>query len=136
MLHYLHMAKGNFREYLKADVVRIKKYFYVLRPVLACLWIERHNTMPPTEFDRLYQDADLSPSLNKEIDQLLQRKMAGQEMDLEPRIEIINSFLEELLDHFSAIANDLESSDSDFERLDSLFREMLKKVWSTKDNSP
>jgi len=32
------MARGNYREYLKGDVVWIKKYFYVLRPILAMNW--------------------------------------------------------------------------------------------------
>jgi predicted nucleotidyltransferase len=41
LYHYLHMARGNYREYLKGDVVWIKKYFYVLRPILAMKWIER-----------------------------------------------------------------------------------------------
>jgi predicted nucleotidyltransferase len=131
MLHYLHMAKGNFREYLKADTVRVKKYFYVLRPVLGCLWIERHNTMPPTEFDRLYLDADLSPTLKHEIDNLLQRKIAGGELDMEPRIEVINEFLEEQIEHFASIANDLESPEPDVDALDDLFREMLQTVWKT-----
>ena len=129
MHHYLHMAKGNLREYLKADTVRVKKYFYVLRPVLACLWIERHNSMPPTEFDRLYRDADLLPSLQNEIDSLLQRKMAGGELDMEPRIEVINEFLDKQIEHFSSIANDLESPKSDIEALDDLFREMLHVAW-------
>lgn len=40
LYHYLHMAKGNYREYLKGDKVKVKKYFYVLRPILACMWIE------------------------------------------------------------------------------------------------
>ena len=26
MYHYLHMARGNYREYLKGEVVRLKKY--------------------------------------------------------------------------------------------------------------
>ena len=34
--HYLHMAEGNYKEYLQRDNVRVKKYFYVLRPILAC----------------------------------------------------------------------------------------------------
>ena len=51
--HYLHMARGNFREYLQGDMVKIKKYFYVLRPVLACIWIEKYNEIPPVEFDKL-----------------------------------------------------------------------------------
>jgi len=33
--HYSHMARGNAREYLIKDKVRLKKYFYVLRPLLA-----------------------------------------------------------------------------------------------------
>lgn len=36
MYHYVSMAEGNYREYLKGDLIRAKKYFYVLRPVLAC----------------------------------------------------------------------------------------------------
>jgi len=132
MLHYFNMAKGNFKEYLKAETVRVKKYFYVLRPMLACLWIERHNTMPPTEFERLYQDADLSPSLKHEIDNLLQRKIAGGELDMESRIEVINEFLEGQIEHFASMANDLESPESDVEALDELFREMLQTVWRSK----
>lgn len=27
--HYISMAEGNYREYLKGDLVRVKKYFYV-----------------------------------------------------------------------------------------------------------
>lgn len=31
LYHYISMAEGNYREYLKGDPVRAKKYFYVLR---------------------------------------------------------------------------------------------------------
>ena len=48
MHHYPSMAEGNYREYLQRDPVRVKKYFYVLRPVLACRWIEMHGTTPPS----------------------------------------------------------------------------------------
>ncbi|MBV5340257.1 MAG: nucleotidyltransferase domain-containing protein [Deltaproteobacteria bacterium] len=129
LYHYLHMAKGNFREYLKGDLVRVKKYFYVLRPILACCWIEKYNTMPPTEFERLYSDASLSPELVVEINQLLERKKAGDELDMEPKIEIINTFLDERIEHFSASAKRTETRDKDIVLLDDLFREMLQKVW-------
>ena len=29
LFHYWHMAKTNYREYLKTEQVRIKKYFYI-----------------------------------------------------------------------------------------------------------
>ena len=131
MLHYLHMARGNFREYLKGNVVRIKKYFYVLRPVLACMWIEKHNTMPPTEFAVVYKDAGLSPSLQTEIDNLLIRKMAGNEMNMEPRIEVINAFLEQQIEHCSLFVEGMDTADVDESVLDTLFREMLVAVWGT-----
>ena len=37
--HYVSMAKKNFREHLRAEEVRYKKYLYVLRPLLAARWI-------------------------------------------------------------------------------------------------
>ena len=35
--HYSHMARGNARGYLFKGQVRLKKYFYVLRPLLALI---------------------------------------------------------------------------------------------------
>lgn len=47
LYHYLSMAKSNYREYLKGEMVRAKKYLYVLRPILACKWILDRNSSPP-----------------------------------------------------------------------------------------
>ncbi len=56
--HYLHMAQGNYRDYLQGDTVWLKKYLYVLRPVLACLWIERGYGVVPIEFHKLVERSD------------------------------------------------------------------------------
>ena len=50
LYHYLNMARNNFREYLQGHEVRIKKYFYVLRPVLAAGWIENTMSFHPWNF--------------------------------------------------------------------------------------
>jgi predicted nucleotidyltransferase len=69
------MSESNFREYLKTSLVKSKKYFYVLRPVLACLWIEKNQTPPPIEFDILLQDcSEIKGELKTEILKLLERK--------------------------------------------------------------
>lgn len=129
--HYLHMAKGNYREYLQGERVKIKKYFYVLRPLLACEWIERHDTMPPVEFDRLVDDLVPKDSqLKTMIDGLLVRKKAGDEMDYEPRIEPINVFLEERIQYYEEMAASMPPSGGDqSQRLDDLFRTVLEEVW-------
>lgn len=133
MYHYLHMAKGNYREYLQGDQVKIKKYFYVLRPILACAWIEKYGTMPPMEFDQLVYDlVPEGTDLRLAIDHLLIRKKAGDEMDVEPRINPINVFLEDRLAYYERIASELSSADGIHDQqLDNLFRSVLKEVWNT-----
>lgn len=92
--HYLHMAEGNYRQYLQGQEVWIKKYFYVLRPVLACLWIERGYGVVPTEFAKLVERVVDSSSVVQAIDELLRRKRAGEELDRGPRIPAISNFLD------------------------------------------
>ncbi len=125
MHHYLHMAQGNYREYLKGEMVRLKKYLYVLRPILACLWLEKYGTMPPTEFSRLHHDASLSITLDNAIEQLLQKKMTGEELNAAPQIPVLNQFIEQQLDHFNLVAGERPTPVVDYDVLDALFREML-----------
>lgn len=51
--HYLRMARGVYETHVASDPVRLKKVFYVLRPLLACRWIVHTGSQPPTEFERL-----------------------------------------------------------------------------------
>lgn len=129
--HYLHMARGNYREYLRGDRVKIKKYFYVLRPVLACQWIEKHNTMPPVEFDRLVEDLLPEGSgLRSAVNELLVRKRAGEELDMEPRITAINDFLEAGIAYYEEAAPAMKAAGEKQDRqLDELFRSALAEVW-------
>jgi len=102
--HYLHMARGNFREYLQGDQVKIKKYFYVLRPLLACRWIEAHGESPPLPFEDLLDDAKLTPMLEMAIRDLLLRKRSGFEFGFEPAVPVIGEFIEGEIRHFEEAA--------------------------------
>lgn len=132
MYHYLNMAKGNERDYLKGDVVRIKKYFYVLRPILACEWMERYGSIPPMEFDHLVEAILPSDSeLREVIRELLVRKRAGDELDFEPKIQVIHDYIEEKLFHLQRLTATLtHGHDVADEQLDTLFRSALQEVWS------
>lgn len=94
--HYLSMAEGNYREYLKGERVKAKKYFYVLRPILACRWILERGTPPPMLFADLVE-AQLEPELRPVVEELLRIKMDTPEIGLIPRIDVLNSFIEENL---------------------------------------
>jgi predicted nucleotidyltransferase len=101
--HYLHMARGNYREHLAGDRVRLKKYFYVLRPVLACVWLERRLGTVPVEFERLVDRVLERPALKAVIGDLLARKRAGEELDWGPRIPEISDYLDREMARLSAV---------------------------------
>lgn len=126
--HYLHMAKGNFCEYLKKDEVRIKKYFYVLRPILACMWIEQYKESPPMEFEILLNLIKKDKLIYDHIIDLLSRKRVGNELGREKRIEPLNNFIEKKLNYFEGISAEYEKQEKPKEEyLDSIFRCLLKK---------
>ena len=93
LYHYLSTAKKNYREYLKGDMVKLKKYFYVLRPLLACRWILEKQTPPPMLFSEL-ADACLNEALVPAVSDLLRLKMETPEIGLGPRIDVINDYLD------------------------------------------
>jgi predicted nucleotidyltransferase len=134
--HYLHMAEGNYREYLQGERVRLKKYFYVLRPVLACRWIDAHGTMPPTEFARLVAD-QLPASHAAVLDELLARKRAGDELSAGPRIPELNEFLDgEIARLRASLASHPRTPAPEWETLDEVFRAALAEAWTISRSSP
>ncbi|MBL0741989.1 nucleotidyltransferase domain-containing protein [Chryseolinea lacunae] len=53
MHHYLSMTRGIFNNDIQGETVRLKKYLYALRTLLASKWIAERGTMPPMAFDAL-----------------------------------------------------------------------------------
>lgn len=128
--HYLHMATGNYRDYLQGEEVRIKKYFYVLRPILACNWLENNKTMPPMEFQTLLETQVKDSNLYNEVKKLLDRKKLGEELDIEPRIDVISNFLEEQMEYYKEYVKHVNEKEyADISILNNLFRSTLKEAW-------
>jgi uncharacterized protein len=130
LYHYLHMAKGNYEAYFKEDNARFKKYFYVLRPILACCWIERTQEMAPMEFDILLDAEIKDASIRTEINRLLEKKKGGDELAMGKRIRILDEFIEAKLEHFKNYLSDFNFDNSPgFDHLNNIFRNTLKEVW-------
>ena len=92
--HYVSMAKKNLREHLYADVVRYKKYLYVLRPLLAARWIRDGRGVPPMRFADLVAATMTETDVVAEIDALLEVKMRAGESATSPRWTGIHDFIE------------------------------------------
>jgi predicted nucleotidyltransferase len=131
LYHYLHMARGNYREYLKGPTVWLKKYFYVLRPLLAIRWIEQGLGPVPTEFHVLAARVIDTAELTEEIEKLLKAKRGGEELDRGPRIESISTFIENELARLEGrqFGHEYERGPASSEELNELFRWSLEEVW-------
>lgn len=127
--HYLHMAQGNFRSHLQGERVWLKKYFYVLRPLLAVRWIEQQRGAVPMAFRELLITIEGQTALLDDIEQLLVRKMAGEELAEGPAIPSLQSFLAKELHRLEHWQPRASREKIDTGQLDRLFREMLHLAW-------
>lgn len=127
LYHYISMAEGNYREYLQGEIVRAKKYFYVLRPVLACRWILDRGTPPPMLFSELIKE-ELPIELINPVNQLLELKMNSSEVKLIKRITEINEYLDTSIPSIKSAVRLLDDSHTpDWNELNQLFlRELMK----------
>ena len=145
LCHYYGTANSTLKGYLTGDRIRYKKYFYALRPLLCCRWIEKYHTAPPMEFSKLlalFEDCDrddvltgkcnsddaLTEDLYNGIQDLLVRKAVTEEKDLNPQMPVIIDFIQ------SECARQKQLSDAapddhrhDYEELNAAFRNLLKK---------
>lgn len=91
--HYSHMARRNAGEYMFKDKVRLKKYFYVLRPLLAIRHIEQQLGTPPVRFQDLVElvaPQEIRPA----IANLLELKRHTPELGLGDPVPEIGEFIE------------------------------------------
>lgn len=92
--HYLSMAKTNYRGYLRDAVVPLKKYFYVLRPLLAARWVENTGSAAPIEFEKLLTLLQDEPIVLSEVHKLLDQKRNSPELGRAAAVPVLNEFIE------------------------------------------
>jgi predicted nucleotidyltransferase len=119
MHHYLSMARGVFESELSGEMVKLKKYFYALRPILAAKWIADMRSVPPMDFKTL---SVLMPEcMNIHVDELLSIKAKVDERFLIEKNWEVNTFIEECIRYCEArvpVAN----SNGDEVELNKLFK--------------
>lgn len=126
LYHYWHMAQTNYREYNKGEEVRVKKYFYVLRPLLAAQWILDKRVAPSMLFDELV-DAELDKELLPELERLLEMKKTLPEMGMAPKVQVFNEYIEKIMPDIKEATDKIEETEKDWEALNELFLQFVNK---------
>lgn len=126
--HYLNMAINAFEGSLLADRVKLKKYFYALRPILACRWTIDKGTLPPMEFEHL-RALVTDSSMQTAFDKLLEKKAVTDEKQLVPRNTVIHQFLEDNIAYCKQHEQSTLVRKNESEVLNTLFRKYLNASW-------
>lgn len=126
MYHYYGAASKNYNEYLNDKMVKYKKYFYVLRPILACKWIEKKECPPPMLFREL-ADAVLEPEMKPIVDKLLAKKLQMSESEKGERIDVLNNYILKNLQYFKGRTEQMpDKGKMEWDTLNELFLGFLK----------
>ena len=99
----------------------------MLRPVLACMWIEKGLGVPPIEFEKLCEKLIPEGSLRRQITELKRKKKDGIEMDAAPPIEEISEFIITQMEKFGEATKETQFT-KEWGPLDELFRNTLVRV--------
>ena len=119
--HYLHMAKNNSKEFLRGEDVRLKKYFYVLRSVLAAKWIMLRNEPAPILFEELV-DYGLDEFLKPTVAELLRKKRDNPEVKTIGKVDRLNDYIDSLIEEVTLYMNTLpDRSDPGWDSLNNRF---------------
>lgn len=125
--HYYGTARNTYETYLQDELVKYKKYFYALRPLLACKYIEEYNCPPPVLFNDLLK-LDLPDELRQGIDELLEIKKITQEGDLNPQIPVIQDFITSELVKQKELADTIDDDRNlNWDNLNNLFYSVIRE---------
>ena len=125
--HYFHLAASQYRRYIEGrPEVPLKKYFYVMRPALALLWVRtRPSQLPPMTIQSLMQELHLPDRVREFLLTLIERKRATHELGSTAPIPEIDEFIRKELEHASAGAGETGSPGIDIDEANVLFRKWI-----------
>ncbi len=97
--HYRSLAESQYRRFIDGHMqIPAKKYFYVLRPTLALMWLRCNpGTRPPMSLQQLAAGVPLDDTLRARNGDLVRAKSATRELGQMERSPIIDRFIEEEL---------------------------------------
>jgi predicted nucleotidyltransferase len=123
--HYINLAKKSCDGLEELEKIKIKKLFYVIRPILSCMWIEKFNTIPPMNLQELFKEVEIDNKIREIIDKLVIVKADSIESDtINPPKELMR-FLKDKLEYYYSYA---KAINNEKERNSSTLNEFFNKA--------
>ncbi len=97
VFHYFNLAENQWKRHVESeDAIKLKKYFYIVRPALALQWLRLHpDTLPPMNFQDLLAGVNPPTDLVSALQDLLLAKRQTKELGTAPRVPVIDAFIKD-----------------------------------------
>ena len=119
--HYLSMASKDIETLREKREIKLKKYFYMLRSLLASKWVMLYHEKPPILLSELLTLVK-NEAIQREVDKLLEIKKAGDESTKIVGNEIINEFIFDTKKEVEEMVKEIPNSkNTDLKFLDKFF---------------
>ena len=119
--HYLSMASKDMETLREKREIKLKKYFYMLRSLLASKWVMLYHEKPPILLSELLTLVK-NEAIQREVDKLLEIKKAGDESTKIVGNEIINEFIFDTKKEVEKMVKEIPNSkNTDLKFLDKFF---------------
>lgn len=122
--HYLGVARGAM-ETMQEEEIKIKKLFYVLRPLLAARWCARRDAIAPMSIFSLMDL--LTEDLRKKVLSLIELKSMANESYLMRIAQDIKTWIDITFDYCMEASAQMERKSFDIGEADIFFRKMILK---------
>ena len=94
------------------DEVKLKRYFYLVRPLLSLQWVVENGTLPPMNLQQLMADVHVPSDVADAIASLLDKKRSTPELGFGPRVPVIDAWARGELERFGPAALELHEHDT------------------------
>lgn len=124
--HYLSMAKTQYKSYIEGkSEVSLKKYLYVLRPLVCIRWLEQYQTPSPTSIWDTLAGISLEEPIRERMTGLLEKKRASQELGSGEPEPLLDDFFREEIGRVTEAVVTLPDPQMEADLLNVLFWRLL-----------
>ena len=125
--HYLRMADRTYKAHLRdREEAHLKKYFYVIRPLCALIWLVERGTLPPMNLAALLDGIVLPAQVRRAIDRLLEQKTRSSELGKGKRLRVIDHWIERQLPRGERRCNDLPAKTAIMGEAEDFYRRVVE----------
>jgi len=123
--HYKGIAKNSYLGNDLTSEIKLKKLFYVLRPLMAAKWIIRNKEIPPMDIPNIISIIEDNQIVDH-INNLLEIKNSANEDYVHKMDKIIIDFIEEEFNYVNSVQIEDTEDVPSTEQLNNKFKEIIE----------